>query len=201
MASIYHLNWCPTLVDHYTVWNQLIGTYIGRVIMLVLVTGQRPGEVTGMRWSEMDGSWWTIPKERARKNERENRVYLTYLARLLLPSRVAGEDFVFPAQGRGRGMGASGGMRPGTASRFISVDNNYFLLTRWTPHDLRRTMATELARLGCPDEVIDEVLNHKKKGIIGVYNKYRYDVEKRFWLRKWSRRLIVLIKEDRSSQG
>ena len=47
---------------------------------------QRPGEVAGMDWAEVDGRWWTIPGERA-KNGKPHRVFLTDLALSLLPPR------------------------------------------------------------------------------------------------------------------
>ena len=47
-----------------------------RCLRLILVTGQRPGEVAGMHRDEIDGRWWTIPAQRT-KNRREHRVYLT----------------------------------------------------------------------------------------------------------------------------
>ncbi len=175
------------------VWASLKTCEIGAAILLILTTGQRPGEVAGIQRDEIDGRWWTIPPERSRKNDRENRVYLTGLSKSLLPATFHECDHAFPARGRGRGIGADGSMRPGTLSHHLT-DNNYFELPRWTPHDLRRTMATGLARLGCPDEVIDEVLNHKKRGIISVYNRHRYDREKRRWLILWARHLRKIIK-------
>jgi len=60
-----------------------------------------------------------------------------------------------------------------------STRQQYLGLPRWTPHDLRRTAATKLSELGCPDEIIDAILNHVKKGVIGVYNRNKYDKEKR----------------------
>ena len=175
------------------VWAALNNGEIGRATLLILTTGQRPGEVTGMHRDEIDGRWWTIPPERAKKNDRENRVYLTGLSKSLLALPANDYDHVFPVRGRGRGIGADGSMRPSTLSHNLT-DNDYFGLPRWTPHDLRRTMATGLARLGCPDEVIDEVLNHKKKGIISVYNRHRYDREKRRWLILWARHLRKTVK-------
>lgn len=70
----------------------------------------------------------------------------------------------------------------------------YLDLPRWTPHDLRRTAATGLASIGCSDEIIDEIQNHKKRGIIRTYNRYRYDKEKQEWLVRWSEHLEQLIK-------
>jgi integrase len=49
---------------------------------------------------------------------------------------------------------------------------------QFTPHDLRRTAATFMSKAGFMDEVIDAVLNHKKKGIIKTYNQNKYDAEK-----------------------
>jgi integrase len=52
----------------------------------------------------------------------------------------------------------------------------------WTPHDLRRTVRTTLAALGCPDVVGEAVLGHAPAGIVGVYNRHAYDAERRHWL-------------------
>jgi integrase len=163
---------------------------IRRAILFVLVTGQRPGEVAGMRRREIDksGRWWTIPAERS-KNGRENRVYLPFLARQLLP---AGDEYIFPA-----GRGAEGPVYINTLSHHLSHHNKppYLGIPRWTPHDLRRTAATNLSELGCSDEVIDAILNHKKQGVISIYNRNKYDREKREWLIRWSKQLRKIIKE------
>ncbi|MEZ4484356.1 MAG: integrase arm-type DNA-binding domain-containing protein [Syntrophotaleaceae bacterium] len=172
-------------------WRAIDDGFIGRALFLILLTGQRPGEVVGMRWSELEGDWWVIPAERS-KNGRENRVPLLRFTKQILPERFD-EDYVFPARGKGRGVGAVGTMRPGTLSHFLT-DNDYFQLPRWTPHDLRRTMATGVASLGCSDEIIDEILNHKKRGVRGVYNRHKYDNEKKKWLRTWTRYIIHVIK-------
>jgi len=64
-------------------WNNLdnavIGDEISNALKLVLVTAQRPGEVSGLHTQEIDGHWWTIPAERS-KNGKEHRVYLTSTA-------------------------------------------------------------------------------------------------------------------------
>jgi len=55
----------------------------------------------------------------------------------------------------------------------------YFGMKPWSPHDLRRTACTNLARVGVSDEVGEEVMNHiNARRLFGVYNKYRYDEEK-----------------------
>jgi hypothetical protein len=65
-----------------------------------------------------------------------------------------------------------------------------------SPHDLRRTVGTELARLGLPVHVRSLVLNHSpmSRGITdAVYNRYAYDNEKREALEAWEARLALLI--------
>jgi integrase len=71
---------------------------------------------------------------------------------------------------------------------------------RWTLHDLRRTAATKLSELGCPDEIIDAILNHAKKGVIGIYNRNKYDKEKQEWLTAWADYLEHLVEPSETPQ-
>lgn len=63
----------------------------------------------------------------------------------------------------------------------------------WSPHDLRRTARTNMARIGVLDEVGEEVINHMEPGVVGVYNKYRYDEEKKDALQKWEALLLEIL--------
>jgi integrase len=56
----------------------------------------------------------------------------------------------------------------------------------WTVHDLRRTVATGLAKLGCSRVVQDRILNHVDSSVSAIYDRHRYDVEARAWLQKWA---------------
>ena len=62
----------------------------------------------------------------------------------------------------------------------------------WTVHDLRRTAATGLAKLGCPRVVQDRILNHVDSSVSAIYDRHRYDGEARVWLRKWADYLETL---------
>lgn len=171
-----------------------------RALMAILVTGQRPEEVTSSTLEEIAVGvknkptcktcrrcgWWTIPWQRIKtRNRREenHRVYLTALA-LEIVSDVQGGSIYTNARGTALARHA--------LSHYVN-DRKCWGLDKWTPHDLRRTAATGLSRLGCPDEVIDAILNHAKKGIIGVYNQNKYDAEKQKWLTAWSEHLYGLI--------
>ena len=79
------------------------------------------------------------------------------------------------------------------------VTENRLEVEQFTPHDLRRTASTFMSEIGFMDEIIDAVLNHKKKGIIKTYNKNKYDKEKQKALEAWERKLksITTGKENK----
>ncbi len=178
---------------------------IKRALKLILVTAQRPGEVAQMHSDQIKGRWWTIPSEVAGKNEREHRVYLTDTALELIGD---GKGYIFPS-GRGkRGHVSQNALSQAINRGYLSDDvvkvvgnrkikarkEPYFGMKPWSPHDLRRTARTNMARVGVLDEVGEEVVNHIKPGVVGVYNKYRYDNEKKDALLKWEVLLLEILK-------
>lgn len=209
----------------FTLWGSLDRTdlnmsdSIRRALRLILVTAQRPGEVIGMHSDEIDGHWWTIPAERA-KNRKTHRIYLTRAA-LDLIGPTEGKGYIFPAPFH---LGESQEERPiGCNALAVAVGRNLaYPLTdktgqplftaggkpatenrlgidHFTPHDLRRTAATFMAKNGEMDEVIDAVLNHAKQGVIKVYNQYRYDREKQQALETWERKLNGILTGERAN--
>ena len=68
-------------------------------------------------------------------------------------------------------------------------------VTHWSPHDLRRTGRTLLAAMGCPDEIGEAILGHVKPGVVGLYNMYAYDAERRHWLTLLAGRLAPVVRE------
>ena len=201
-------------------WSNLdtchISDEIRRALKLILLTGQRPGEVIGMHSGEIDGQWWTIPVERS-KNKKAHRVYLTDTALELIGSKT-GFLFESPVSGGVKKDGTTKEVKaiavnavalairrntgvPVVDTRgkpLFSADgkpavNNLLEVADFTPHDLRRTAATFMSQLGMLDEVIDAVLNHTKQGIIRTYNLNRYDREKQQALESWDRKLQAII--------
>jgi integrase len=177
-----------------TVWNGLdtaaMTDEMKRALKLILVTAQRPGEVIGMHSNEITGDWWTIPAERA-KNGKAHRVYLSATAKELIGGK---EGYIFESPRGGKGMDVNAVAysvrrnleRP---NQDKSSSNGKMVVESWTPHDLRRTAATNLSALGFSDEVIDAVLNHVKKGVVAIYNRHGYDQEKQLALETWARKL------------
>ncbi len=195
---------------------------VKRILKLILVTGQRPGEVAGIHAREVDGNWWTIPTERA-KNKTTHRVFLTKTALELLgePS-LGGFYFLSPviktdandnpvyqhidenavAYAIRRNLKDYQPRRTikGDAVKMVKVaEDKKMEMAHFTPHDLRRTCATFLAKIGFSDEVIDAVLGHKKQGVVKIYNQHKYDVEKQKAMEAWERKLnfITTGKESR----
>ena len=64
----------------------------------------------------------------------------------------------------------------------------------WTPHDLRRTMRTGLARLGISHEVGELCLGHRLGGVAGVYNLYQYADEQRVAMDQWGNHLVSITR-------
>lgn len=168
----------------YGLDNTHISSEIRRALKLILLTAQRPGEVIGMSWEEVDGSWWHIPDERS-KNGRGHRVYLTPFALELLGPRSSGYVFTSPKGGKP--------IESNAVAAAVRKNLEKFGIPAWTPHDLRRTAATMLAGLGFSNETIDRLLNHVTRGVIAVYNLHRYDDEKRKALEVWSDRVIAIV--------
>jgi integrase len=148
-------------------------------LKLRLITAQRDIEVVSLRWSDIDGAWWTIPAAIA-KNKLGHRVPLSNMALALLeklrPS--AGEDYVFE------------GIRGKRWRRNALVGAG---LTDVRPHDLRRTAATMMTSGGVPRFDVSKVLNHVEKGVTAVYDRSAYDGEKQRALNWWAAKLQAVI--------
>ena len=170
---------------------------------LLLLTGAQLGEVAEMRWSEIDLSsrLWTLPSERA-KNRREHQVPLSDAAieaLIRLPRIGDGKDgFVFTTTGRTQVSGFSKAKRQIDAA-VMEARHPHGALQPWRLHDLRRTFATNLQKLGVRLEVTEAVLNHvsgSRAGIVGVYQRHDFAAEKRAALDAWARKLDEIVSGD-----
>src|SRR5690606_9384961 len=142
---------------------------------LILVTGQRPGEVAGMRWSEIDDSIWTIPAARRLKTETEQRVPLTETAKALLAEAKAevgrlarrrtweAGDYIFAAR-PGGGITVNALDRAVARYREALGNKEHVDWSFWTPHDLRRTCRTRLSECGISEEIAERVIGHAHQG-------------------------------------
>lgn len=149
---------------------------------MFLLTGQRRSEVSTMRWCEIDGNTWTIPREKVKK-DRPHAVPLTKAALSVLATlpRHGNDGFVFTTTD---GEAASSNFNKTKAELDAASGTS-----GWTIHDLRRTVRSKLAELGVPREVARKVLNHEDGKVDRIYNRHEYIHEKREALTKWEKRL------------
>ena len=168
------------------VWRAFVadGYPFGTMGMLLLLTGQRRGEVTQMRWAQIDfaHSTWTIPAELAKNNHAHVLPLVTPAIAVLKAVPRLSDARVFPA--RSNDANAISGFTRAKL-RFDTVSG----VTGWTLHDLRRTVATGLAKLGVAPHVIERILNHVSGtfgGVAGIYNRFQYVEEMRAALEVWA---------------
>ncbi len=176
------------------------GMAFGKLFKLLLVTGQRRDEVGEMRWSEIgaDGLTWILPAERV-KNQRRHEVPLSALAREILASveRVEGSDLVFTTTGLKPLAGYSTAKyRLDDAMRQIAEAEGGSIDRPWVLHDLRRTCVSGMARAGADLHVIERAVNHVSGsfgGIVGIYQRHKFEEEIRQAHEAWSRLLIGIV--------
>lgn len=172
-----------------------IPAMLARGLQAILVTGQRPGEVFGMKWEHVstDGAWWDLPRTLT-KNGNPHRVPLTKTAQDILKAAkdAAPEDSTYVFAGH---MDASVTTRAKKCAA---------LLSNWEPlgftfhrHDLRRTVGTGMAEEHISTETIARVLNHVDRNprATRVYDRFSHDPEKRTALEAWERRLLRILAE------
>jgi len=168
---------------------------LAHVITLLLLTGQRRGELALARWSDVDfkARTWTIPDANA-KGGRGHVVPLTdwALEEFQALKRMAAakrSPWVLPANGGAQHIDPKQLTR-GIAkcqARFKKQGIEGFVL-----HDLRRTCRTNLSRLKVEPHVAERVLNHAQETIAGIYDRHAYMDEKRAALEKWAAHLEAL---------
>jgi len=166
-----------------------IGWPFRDLVRLLLLTGQRRDEVGKMRWSELDldGKTWTLPRERA-KNGVAHVVPLSAPALAIITAlpRIGASDFVFTVTGR---TAVSGFSNAKDRIDALLATSHGQPVPAWVFHDLRRTAATGMARLGTALPAVERVLNHVSGtfgGIVGVYQKHGFADEKRHALTAWA---------------
>ena len=173
----------------------------GPMGQLLLLSGQRLGEVSAMTDGEIEGDVWHLSTDRT-KNGRSHDVPLSQAALHVL----AGIERIKSKAGH---IHTTTGDSP--VSGFDSARNNIaehmqsaankergalVHIPHWTFHDLRRTAATSMARLGISVVVIEAILNHvsgARAGVAGIYNRHSYAEEKRAAVDAWARFILSTV--------
>ena len=177
-------------------WRSLPGINITEqvrdILRLALLTGQRVGEIAGMRKTELDlgQGTWLIPAERT-KNKQDHIVPLSLPVLEALDRITYGNDseYVFPSR--------SGHVLAGAANRAVGRHFNRLASDRFVVHDLRRTVISQMAKLRIERLHISKTMNHKTADNLTVtgstYDVYEYLDEKREALEKWAEELERIV--------
>jgi integrase len=174
------------------VWHgsEKLGEPYEQFVKLLLLTGQRRTEVSGMRWSELDlgKGIWALPSERT-KNGRQHTIMLSRQALDILGSITPIEGpFVFTTTGENHIK---------NYSRIkMALDRHVKLDEAFTLHDLRRTCATGMADIGVAPHIIEAVINHisgHRAGVAGIYNRSQYGPQVAEASQRWADRIEQLV--------
>ena len=185
-----------------SVWRaaDTMGYPFGPLTHLLISTGARRDEVASLDWSELDREKriWSLPTARS-KNGVAARQPLSDLAVACLDGlaeRIGkGGQAAWPAKGF---VLSTTGRTPisGYSKAKARLDVLAELQEPWRLHDLRRTLATGLQRLGVRFEVTEAVLNHvsgSKGGIAGIYQRHDWADEKRNAVQAWADHVASLL--------
>lgn len=174
-----------------------VGWPFGDAIRLLILTGARREEIGRLRWLEIVGNEIRLEGVRT-KNGEPHTIPLSVPARAIIermPHIKGEEDFVFTITGK---TSVSGWSR-------IKADlDDEIGIAPWRIHDLRRTVATGLQKLGTPIQVTESVLGHvsgSRAGIVGVYQRHDHADEKRKALEAWARHVEALLADRGSNPG
>src|SRR5262245_565748 len=152
-------------------------------LKMVLLTGQRPGEVGHLhRAHVVDGRWWDMPGAPdpetgwpGTKNAQSHRVWLSAPVHELLPDVLATPMRRGWMQQDMRNICAKLGVRD-----------------KVTPHDLRRTFCSTVTALGFGRDAMNRVTNHKEGGIADVYDRHRYQEENKMIMEAVARHIVTI---------
>ncbi len=171
-----------------------MGYPFGHIVQLLILTAQRRGEISALRWDFIEEQERTISLPASlTKNKRQHTFpYGRMCGEVLGGIPKVDDAYVFPA--RGNAVHSFSGW-----SKAKAALDKQCSIAPWTLHDLRRTVTTNLAALGTPPHVTERLLNHVSgtvSGVAAIYNRHAYMNEMRDALEKWEARLLVVVNEE-----
>jgi integrase len=178
-----------------TFWQAFteIGGNVGAALKAILLTGQRPGEISAMRREHIVDGWWNMPGEAiadvwpGTKNKASHRLWLSAPVQALIAElgadRKVGYVFGSPRGAPPAGLDAI--MRELVAKLGIEP--------KATPHDLRRTFASLVAAGGHGRQAMDRILNHADRSVGSIYDRHHYGAEDRAIMEATAARIMALV--------
>src|SRR4051812_14115779 len=162
-----------------------------QTLRLLMLTGAQVAEIFEAKWSQIEGDALRLPAERSKSKE-GRAIWLSPPAREIIATlpRFAGCDWLLTASGRHPFRAY------GTSKIRLDKELADAGLSPWRVHDLRRTVATGLQRLGVRLEAIETVLGHvsgSRVGSIGLYQRHRFDAEAAEAVHRWGEHVLGLL--------
>ena len=170
--------------------------HIRTMLRLVLATGQRPGDVRQMAWGDLDipAGQWAIPADKCKTGGAAPGPAVAPGAWCDQDGPADRKPFRLPHPGEGAGkLSADRRGALDHAVRRWYATGSAPDIPRRRPHDLRRTVRTQMARLGVPTDHAERLLGHAIAGVRGHYDVHDYVREKRRALDKWGRHVKGLV--------
>jgi integrase len=177
-------------------WNEFdsAGLVAGTALKVLLLLGQRPGEVTHMRREHIKDGWWTMPGDPdeklgwpGTKNARTHAVFLPDAVRELIEEidlDPEASGFVF-ASARGRPINLT--------VPISRICTKLKVVEKVTPHDLRRTHGTTICKLGFGKDAMNRIENHAEGGISTVYDRHDYAPENKKIMEAVALHILALV--------
>lgn len=175
----------------------------GSIVLILILTGQRLGEISGLKWSWIDERKMTISlRSEITKNSTRHTVPYGAMVQAILDRTPRMAEFLFPSLdgtaayvGHNKAKGklydaCNASLRQDTRDETADMDH-------WTLHDLRRTFSTIHARIGTAPHVTEALLNHKtgtRSPIQRVYDRHTYLPEMRAALKNYEAHLASIIR-------
>lgn len=181
--------------------SSLMSPVMGVFFRLLLLTGQRSGDIRKARWSNINfesGEWLFLPEDT--KNGQGQRFRMTPMMRkeLMWLYRNRVSDRLFPHRYAERKEEPMVNTSPDKAISRWRLEGDWPFVDAWVPHDLRRTCRTQLSKLKIPMWIAERVLNHKPNKMIRVYDLHDYYDEISDALAAWNVRLEEIVQSVES---
>ncbi len=176
--------------DEHSLSSQTISA-----IKIILLTGVRTGELRLAQWSEFDfkQSLWTIPAEHS-KSRTDMKIHLSPQVQSLLLGLKKQNNSVYVIPG----IDENSPIADKTLSKAVKRIQERVGIKQWTPHDLRRTFATQLGEtLHVDPVVIEKCLGHKMSKIMATYNKNEMLLQRKNALNQWGQYVDELFDNER----
>jgi len=165
--------------------SDAVGGKAGAYVKLLILTGQRRSEIAHLRWSEVDGDALVLPAERM-KGKQAHVVPLSTQAATIIAAQPKIDDFVL------------GGWRWAGSSHHVkrALDAHMGDVPKWVTHDIRRSVASGMAKIGIAVPVTEKILAHRSgtfRGIVGTYQRHSFLPEMAAAMQKWGDHVEQLI--------